>query len=385
MHEDSNPRRTGLLSDLTVVEMSTLIAGPGCARYFADFGARVIKIERPGDGDTLRRVGDRDPVDGVALFFKLHNRGKVGIQLDVKSDVGRRQLLDLVERADVFVENLRPGTLERLQLGPEILRERNPKLVMTRISAFGQDGPYASRPGFATLAEAMSGFAYLNGDPDGPPILPPVAITDEVTALTAFSASLIALHAGGGQVVDVNLLESMMGIMGPTIPTAALLGVNQQRLGSGLPYSVPRGVFETQDGQYVSISGSSDSVARRILQVVGLGDDPDVATSAGRIAHRDRVHGAVASWVASRPLEDVLTVLEKADAAVAPIMSPTELVSDPHVAARGALEPVGGIPMQGRIARFSAGNPPLSGPFVEKGSVEEALATLDARLPGGDA
>lgn len=383
MNDSPKPAPAGLLSDVTVVEISTLIAGPGCARYFADFGARVVKVERPGPGDTLRRVGERDPADEVALFFKLHNRGKTGIRLDIKSDEGREQLLKLVDRADVVIENLRPGTLERMRLGPDVLFAHTPQLVLTRISAFGQDGPYAARPGFATLAEAMSGFAYLNGEKDGPPILPPVAVTDEVTALVAFSSTLIALHAGGGQVVDVNLLESMMSIMGPTIPAATLLGTNQQRLGSGLPYSVPRGVYETLDRQHVAISASSDGVARRIFDVVGLGDDPDVMTSAGRIAHREKVDQAVGRWVAERPLTEVLQVLEEADAAVAPIMAPTDLVHDRHVIARGALADVGGIPMQGRIARFSSGMGPLGGPFVETTSVEEALAALDAK-PSSD-
>jgi crotonobetainyl-CoA:carnitine CoA-transferase CaiB-like acyl-CoA transferase len=379
MNDDAKPPAAGLLADVTVVEISTLIAGPGCARYFADYGARVVKVERPGPGDTLRRVGERDPADEVALFFKLHNRGKVGVRLDLKSDEGCHQLLKLIDQADVLIENLRPGTLERMRLGPDVLFARAPHLVLTRISAFGQDGPYSARPGFATLAEAMSGFAYLNGEPDGPPILPPVAVTDEVTALVAFSASLVALHAGGGQVVDVNLLESMMGIMGPTIPAAALLGTNQQRLGSGLPYSVPRGVYQTLDGQYVAISASSDGVARRIFEVVGLGDDPELMTSAGRIAHREKVDSGVGRWVSERPLTEVLQVLQRADAAVAPIMSPTDLVNDRHVVARGAVVEVGGIPMQGPVARFSSGMSPLRGPFVETSSADEALAMLEVR------
>lgn len=364
-----------LLSDLLVIDLSTLIAGPGCARYFADFGARVIKVERPGAGDPARRIGDRDH-DDVALLFKLLNRGKVSVRLDLKSDSGREDVLRLVERADVVVENLRPGTLERLGLGPDVLTQRNPRLVLTRISAFGQDGPYAKRPGFATIAEAMSGFAHLNGEVDGPPMLPPIALTDEVTALVAFGQSLVGLHTGRGQVIDVNLLESMMSLMGPAVLSAAAFGVDQERFGSGLPYSVPRGVFKTLDAKYVAVSGTSDGVAKRILDVVGLGEEASVATADGRIAHRERVHQAVAHWIGNRPQSEVIKILDAADAAVAPIMSPVELVRNEHVVARGALEEVGGLPMPGRVARFDAGMPPLRGPQVDADSVTAALELL---------
>ena len=180
----SEPRAQAL-EGLRVVDCSTVLAGPGCARYLADFGADVIKVERPDTGDTTRSMGWRDPRDGVTLFWKLLGRGKRTIVLDLKDPDGLATMLDLVAGADVLIENFRPGTLERLGLGPDVLHQRNPELVITRVTGFGQDGPYASRPGFATLAEAMSGLAAINGEPDGPPLLPPIALADEVTGLVA--------------------------------------------------------------------------------------------------------------------------------------------------------------------------------------------------------
>ena len=194
--------------------MSTVLAGPNCARYLADFGADVIKVERPG-GDSLRNMAWRDPRDGEGLWWKLVNRNKRTVVLDLKDDDDRAVLLALVDDADVLVENFRPGTLERLGLGPDVLLARNPTLVITRVSGFGQDGPYASRPGFATIAEAMSGLAAISGEPDGQPLLPPIALTDEVTGLAAAFATMVALHSGVGQVVDVNLLETHVPDDGP--------------------------------------------------------------------------------------------------------------------------------------------------------------------------
>jgi 3-oxocholest-4-en-26-oate---CoA ligase len=370
-------RRGGPLEGVVVLDLATLIAGPACARYFADFGATVVKIENPHRLDNLRKAAELDPRDDLALFFKLHNRGKLGTTIDLKSDEGREQLLKLVERADVVVENLRPGTLERLGLGPDVLFSVQPKLVLTRISAFGQTGPYASRPGFATLAEAMSGFAYLNGERGAPPLLPPVAVTDEVTALVAFAATLLALRGTGGQVVDVDLLQSMLSIMGPAIPAAALLGKDGERFGSGVSFSVPRGVWRTGDGKWVAISGSSNGVAVRIMDVIGLGDDPRFQTNTGRVANREEVDAAIAAWVGARSLAEVLRAMEAADAAAAAILAPTELVANEHVVARGNLIDVDSVPMQGRIARLSDGPSGPPEPFRGDYTVDQVCGILD--------
>src|SRR3954468_11700561 len=250
----------GPLSDIRVIDCSAVIAAPGCARYLADFGADVIKVENPDGGDGTRLLGWRDPRDDVTLWWKLVNRNKRCITIDLKSPEGVDAMLRLCDDAHVLVENFRPGTLERLGLGPDVLLARNPKLVITRITGFGQDGPYAARPGFATLAEAMSGFAAINGEPEGAPLLPPIALADEVTALVAAFATMVALRSGVGQVVDVNLLESLFQLMGPLASAHALLGYLQPRLGAGIPYTVPRGTYRAADGRWVAVSTSSESV-----------------------------------------------------------------------------------------------------------------------------
>src|SRR4249919_3328010 len=218
------------LEGLRVIDMATVLAGPGAARYLADFGADVIKVESP-DGDGLRDLGWRDPSDWEGLWWKFVGRGKRSVVLDLKTDDGLAHMRRLVDDADVLVENFRPGTLERLGLAPDDLIARNPGLVVLRVTGFGQDGPYSGRPGFATLAEAMSGFAAINGEADGPPLLPPIALTDEVTAIVAAFATMVAVHSGVGQVVDVNLLESLFQMMGPLPAAYALLGYLQPRLG----------------------------------------------------------------------------------------------------------------------------------------------------------
>lgn len=341
------------LADLRVVDISTVIAGPNCARYLADFGADVIKVERPG-GDGLRRMAWSDPRDGEGLWWKLVNRNKRTIALDLKIDDDRDVLLRLLDDADVLVENFRPGALERLGLAPDRLIERNPRLVITRVSGFGQDGPYAGRPGFASVAEAMSGFAALNGLPDGQPLPPPIALTDEVTGLAAAFATMVAVHAGVGQVIDVNLLETLFHVMGPLASLYALTGEQQPRLGAGLPYSVPRGTYRCADGRWIAVSTSSESVAERILAVLGAADDPRFATFAGRSAHRDDLERLMVEWCAARPAAEAFQALTDADAAVGYVMDMADIAADPHFRSREAITVVGDTPMQNLIARLSA-------------------------------
>lgn len=368
------------LADLRVVDMSTVLAGPGCARYLGDFGADVVKVERPGSGDTLRAMGWRDPSDDVTLFWKLGGRNKRSVVLDLKDsddvEVARR----LIATADVLVENFRPGKLEALGLVPDDLIAANPTLVVTRVTGFGQDGPYAQRPGFATLAEAMSGFAAVNGEPDGGPLLPPVALTDEVTALVAAFATMVAVHSGAGQVVDVSLLESMLALMGPLVSAAAVLGYEQPRLGSGIPYSVPRNTYRCADGRWVALSATAESVARRILDLVGAGDDERFHSFPGRVAHREEIDRLVATWVAARTQEEVLREAAAAHAAAAPVYGMADVLADPHVAARGSLEEVGGVLMQGMIARLSATPGRVRFPARPLGAdTDEIRAELDDR------
>jgi crotonobetainyl-CoA:carnitine CoA-transferase CaiB-like acyl-CoA transferase len=350
---DRSHPSAGPLADIRVVDLSTVLAGPNCARYLADFGADVIKVERP-EGDSLRRMAWRDPRDGEGLWWKLVNRNKRTVVLDLKDDDDRAVLGRLLVDAHVLVENFRPGTLERLGFGPDELHARNARLVITRISGFGQDGPYAQRPGFATVAEAMSGFAALNGEPDGAPLPPPIALTDEVTGLAAAFATMVALHSGVGQVVDVNLLESMLQLMGPLPSLYALTGEQQPRLGGGLPYTVPRGAYRCADGKWVAVSTSSDTVAARVMALLGVADDDRFATFDGRAAHRDELEALMAGWCARHTQAEALSRLTDADAAVGPVMDMADIAADPHVQARAALTSVEGTPMQTVVARLSA-------------------------------
>jgi crotonobetainyl-CoA:carnitine CoA-transferase CaiB-like acyl-CoA transferase len=344
---------SGPLSDIRVLDISTVLAGPNCARYLADFGADVIKVERPDTGDSLRGMAWRDPRDGSGLWWKLVNRNKRNIGLDLKNAADRKLFLDLLDDANVLVENFRPGTLERLDLHPDMLIARNPKLVVVRVSGFGQDGPYAKRPGFASIAESMAGLAAISGEPDGPPMLPAIALTDEVTGITAAFAAMVALHSGVGQVVDVNLLTTIFQMMGPVISLFKLSGELQPRLGSGLPYTVPRGVYQCVDGKWVGVSASSDSVAARVMKILRLETDERFTTFAGRMEHRELLQELMGNWCATRTRDEVVAIFEEAEAAVGPVFDMSDIATDPHYAARNMIQIVGDTPMQGLIAALS--------------------------------
>ena len=345
-----------MLNGLRVLDLSRVLAGPYCTMLLADLGADVVKIEQPGTGDETRTWGPPF-AGGESAYFLSVNRNKRSVVLDLKTDDGRDALLRLADHADVLVENFRPGTLERLGLGPEVLHARNPRLVVLRVTGFGQDGPYASRPGFATMAEAMSGFAAINGEPDGAPLLPPIALTDEVAALAGAFAVMVALHerdrSGEGQVVDVNLLESMLQMMSALPSAAAHLGYEQPRLGSGIPYSVPRGTYRCGDGKWVAISTSTESVAHRVLTLLGHGDDPRFATSEQRAGHREELDRIVSEWVATRTSAEVIAAFDAAEAAIGPVYSMGDLLADPHVLARKVFVEVDGVVMQGPVARLA--------------------------------
>ena len=344
---------SGPLSDIRVLDISTVLAGPNCARYLADFGADVIKVERPDTGDSLRGMAWRDPRDGSGLWWKLVNRNKRNIALDLKNADDRELFLHLLDEANVLVENFRPGTLERLDLHPDALIARNPKLIVVRISGFGQDGPYAKRPGFASIAESMAGLAAISGEPDGPPMLPAIALTDEVTGITAAFAAMVALHSGIGQVVDVNLLTTIFQMMGPVISLFKLSGELQPRLGSGLPYTVPRGVYQCEDGKWVGVSASSDTVAARVMKILGLETDERFTTFAGRMEHRELLQELMGQWCATRTRDEVVAIFEDAEAAVGPVFDMSDIATDPHYAARNMIQIVGDTPMQGLIAALS--------------------------------
>jgi crotonobetainyl-CoA:carnitine CoA-transferase CaiB-like acyl-CoA transferase len=344
------------LAGLRVIDMATVFAGPGAARHLADFGADVVKVESPS-GDGVRRMGWFPPEGGDSYTWKLLGRNKRAIVLDLKNDTGRDALLQLADSADVLVENFRPGTIERLGIGPEVLLARNPRLVVLRVTGFGQDGPYASKPGFATIAEAMSGFASINGEPDGAPLLPPIALTDEVAALAGAFAVMVALRerdqSGLGQVVDVNLLESMVQMMSALPSAAAHLDYEQPRLGSGIPYSVPRGTYQCGDGKWIAISTSTESVAHRVLTLLGVAHDPRFETFESRAGHREELDAIVGDWVGARSTSEVLAAFDAVEAAIAPVYTMHDLMADPHVLARGVFVNVDGVVMQGPAARLA--------------------------------
>ena len=371
------------LDGLRVIDMATVFAGPGAARHLGDFGADVIKIEAPA-GDGVRRMGWFPPGGGDSYTWKLLGRNKRAVVADLKTDAGRDALLALARQADVLIENFRPGTLERLGIGPDVLCARNPRLVVLRVTGFGQDGPYASRPGFATMAEAMSGFAAINGEPDGPPLLPPIALTDEVAAIAGAFAVMVALRdrdrTGLGQVIDVNLLESMLQMMSALPSAAAHLGYEQPRLGSGIPYSVPRGTYRCADERWVAISTSAESVAHRVLTLLGIDDDERFATFETRGEHREELDAAVAAWVGARPSAEVLAAFEAAEAAIAPVYTMREVLADPHVRARHVFVEVDGVVMQGPVARLSRTPAEMRWAGRELGAdTDEVLGTFDDR------
>ncbi|MDX6573511.1 MAG: hypothetical protein QOC86_2667 [Gaiellales bacterium] len=355
---------TGPLEGLRVIEAATLFAGPLSGMLLGDFGAEVIKLEHPRRPDPARGHGPAK--DGVGLWWKTLSRNKRLVAVDLSLPDGAALMRRLTATADVLIENFRPGTLERWGLDPASLMQANPRLVVARVTGFGQRGPYAARPGFGTLAEAMSGFAELNGEPGGPPLLPPLALADGVAGLaTAFSvmAALRARESSGlGQVVDTSLVEPLMTLLGPQLTAYELLGQLQERSGSRSTHNAPRNVYRTADDRYVAVSSSATSVAARIMRLVGrpdLVDEPWFATGHGRVEHADEIDAAVAAWIGARSRHEVLVAFDEADAAAAPVYDAADILADPHLRATGAIATVvdgelGPIVMTGPIARLSA-------------------------------
>jgi crotonobetainyl-CoA:carnitine CoA-transferase CaiB-like acyl-CoA transferase len=351
------------LDGIRVVEAATLFAAPLAGMLLGDFGADVIKVEHPDRPDPARGHGPSK--DGVGLWFKTLARNKRLVTLNLSTPDGADLFLRLAEHSDVVLENFRPGTLERWGLGWNELADANPRLVLARVSGFGQTGPYARRPGFGTLAEAMSGFAALNGEPDGPPLLPPLALADGVAGLAGAFSILVALRAreqtGRGQVVDTSLVEPLLTLLGPQLTAYDLLGSLQPRTGNRSSHNAPRNVYQAADGAWVAVSASADSVAARVLRLVGrpdLAEQPWFATGSGRAAHVDEIDAAVAEWIAERERDVVLAEFEAAEAAIAPVYDARDILADPHLAAIGAIrsledEDLGLIRMTNVVSRLS--------------------------------
>ena len=352
----SNVMHQGPLVGLKVIDLATVVAGPGVAKYFADYGADVIKVERPS-GDSTRSMGWTQPGESDSLWWKLVNRGKRSLVLDLKQTSDLAVLKELIDSADLLIENMRPGKIEQLGLDPAELIKRNPKLVVLRVSGFGQSGPYAQKPGFATIAEALSGLSGLLGEPDGGPLLPPIALTDEVTALVgSFSAMMAIFHAkqtGHGQVVEIDLVNSVLQIMGPLPAAWDSMGYLQPRLGSSIPYSIPRGTYQCSDGVWVALSASAESVAGRLIETLGGGGDPRFISFQSRFENREALEELTRNWIGSRPSEEVIRIINAADAAIAPVYSMQQVVEDPHFIERESFTRVDGILMQNLVARMS--------------------------------
>ncbi|MFD7276086.1 CaiB/BaiF CoA transferase family protein [Streptomyces sp. NPDC059862] len=358
------PMSTPPLTGLRVLDMATLFAGPLAATMLGDFGAEVVKIEHPTRPDPSRGHGPAK--DDIGLWWKILGRNKRTITLDLSKPGGRATLLRLAATADVVIENFRPGTLEKWDLGWPELSAANPRLVLTRVTGFGQFGPYAHRPGFGTLAEAMSGFAAITGEPDAPPTLPPFGLADSIAGLATAYAVLTALAArdrtGEGQVVDMAIIEPILTVLGPQPTWYDQLGHVQPRTGNRSQNNAPRNTYRTADGTWVAVSTSAQSVAERVMRLVGrpdLIDEPWFATGAGRARHCDVLDQAVGDWIAQRTRTEVLAAFEKAEAAVAPIQDVREVMTDPQYTALGTITTVddpdlGPLRMQNVLFRLSA-------------------------------
>jgi len=334
---------TAPLSGIKVVEIGTLIAAPFAARMMAEFGAEVIKIEAMGQGDPLRKW--RKLHEGTSLWWYLQSRNKKSLALDLKSPEGLDLIKQLLGDADVLIENLRPGGLEKLGLGWDVLHALHPKLTLVRISGYGQTGPYRDRPGFGAIGEAMGGIRYTTGNPDSPPARVGVSLGDSLASLHGVIGALMSLlrvktGQGDGQIVDVSLAESVFNLMESLVPEYDMLGHVRERSGGALPGIAPSNTYLTADGAYVVIAGNSDPIYKRLMTTIGradLAEAPEFAHNDGRAAKSGLLDAAITHWTSSRPIEQVLSALEAAEVPAGRIYSVADIVSDPHYQARDML------------------------------------------------
>ena len=355
------PNAPAPLDGIRVVDLSRLVAGNMLSLQLADQGAEVIKIEDPRTGDPLRAWR----VKGLSLHWKIYARNKKSLALNLRPQAGRDALIDLLAQSHVLIENYRPGTLEDMGIGPEALHIRNPKLIIVRITGFGQDGPYRDRPGFGTLVEAMSGFAAKNGFGDRPPVLPPLALADMVAGLYGAYAVMIALRVAEssdkGQVIDLPLLDPIISILGPEAASYRVSGEKPQRTGSRSLTTSPRNVYPTKDGRYIAISASIQAMAERVFRAIGkpeMIDDPRFRTNTDRVRHIDECDAAVAAFIAERSLDDAMAIFQAAEVTANPVYEIDQLIADEHVQARGIIveapdDDAGAVLMHNIIPRLS--------------------------------
>jgi formyl-CoA transferase len=333
----------GPLSNLKVVELGTLIAGPYCARLLAEFGADVVKIESPGTGDPLRKW--RRLHEGNSLWWYAQARNKKSVAIDLKAADGQAIVRKLAAGADIVVENFRPGTMEKWGLGYEALSRENPGLVMVRLSGFGQTGPYRDQPGFGAIGESMGGMRYITGYPDRAPVRVGISIGDSLAAMFGVIGALMAIHhrqsTGRGQVVDVALYEAVFAMMESMLPEYGMDGFVRERSGAALPGIVPSNTYPCRDGKYVVIGANADSIFKRMMRAIGrpdLADDPSLADNAGRVRRTEEIDRIIGEWTASNDLDTVLAVLEVAEVPSGRIYSIADIAKDVHYRARGMIE-----------------------------------------------
>jgi crotonobetainyl-CoA:carnitine CoA-transferase CaiB-like acyl-CoA transferase len=379
----------GPLDGVRVLDLSRLVAGNMLTLILADFGADVIKVEREGSGDDLRSWREQ----GQEIYWKVYGRNKRSLVLDIRSDEGRTTLLKLVRQAQVLVENFVPGGLEKMGLGPDVLHAANPALVIARVSGWGQTGPYSHRPGFGTLVEAMSGFAYLNGFADRPPVLPPLALADMIAGVYGATGVLTALRVaereGRGQVVDLSLFEPIFSVIASEAAKCRINGQPTMRSGNQSTHTAPRNVYACSDGRFVAMSGSMQSMAMKILDTIGrpeLKADPRFASNDARVVHRDELDAIIGAFIGRHTQAEALAQFEAAGVTVGPVCSVADLLDHPYVRGREAnveMEDaqLGSLPMHNVIPRLSVTPGALRRPAPALGEhTAEILAELE-RLP----
>ncbi|MCR4265390.1 CaiB/BaiF CoA-transferase family protein [Nitratireductor sp. ZSWI3] len=373
---DYTPDARGPLSGLVVLDLSRLVAGNMTSLQMADFGAEVIKVEPLPAGDPLRAWKQA----GHSTFWKVYGRNKKSIALDFRKDGAVDLLRRLIARADVMIESFRPGTLEKMGLGPDVLERDFPRLVLLRVSGFGQSGPYSPRPGFGTLVEGMSGFAHRNGEEGGDPLLPPLALADMISGLYGANAVMMALRArdqdGRGQVIDLSLLDAMVSVLGPEPLDYQITGRPKPRVGNGSNTSSPRNVYRTRDGHFIAISASIQKTAERLFRTIGRQDmieDPRYATNEARVSRRPEVDAIVGGWIGERDRDEVLEIFERDGITAAPLYDIADIAADRHFVERGIFVSVpdadhGRIPTHAPLPRLSATPGALRGPAPALGA-----------------
>jgi crotonobetainyl-CoA:carnitine CoA-transferase CaiB-like acyl-CoA transferase len=353
----------GPLAGLRVLDFSIVVAGPTAATLLGDFGAEVVKIERPGVGDPLRAWAPFK--DGHSLWWKAHSRNKKSVTLNLAKPEGQAIAKGLIARADVVIESYQPGTMEKWGLHHDALKEVNPRLIMLRLSGFGQTGPYKDRPGFGTIAEAMSGMVHITGFPEGPPVLPAFPMADEVVGTFGAMAVMMAIYhrdkTGEGQWIDIGLYEPLFRYMVPNLPEYDQNGVVRQRIGNDLADAAPRNLYKCGDGKWLSLSASTQGVFERLAQSIGRPDlieDPRFKNNTARVDNRVELNAIIQEWIGARPLEEAERSMRESGAVVGPVFDSAMMMEDPHYAARDDIISVpdpdlGQLKMPAPVPKFS--------------------------------